>query len=95
MTNALIIGAGGGGMAAAIEAHDAGAEVQIVEAAEKPGGSTAMSAGVISAAGTHVQREAGVEGDSVEGLIAHYMAITQHRLEPRLVRTLREGTLTT
>jgi phytoene dehydrogenase-like protein len=67
MTNVLIIGAGGGGMAAAIEAHDAGAEVQIVEAAEKPGGSTAMSAGVIYAAGTHVQREAGVEGDKCRG----------------------------
>jgi fumarate reductase flavoprotein subunit len=88
----VIVGAGGGGMAAAIEAHDAGAEVVIVEAADKPGGSTAMSAGVIYAADTHVQREAGIEGDTVEAQIQHYMTVTQWLLEPRLVRTLLEGT---
>jgi succinate dehydrogenase/fumarate reductase flavoprotein subunit len=92
MSEVLIVGAGGGGMAAAIEAHDAGAKVQIVEAAEKPGGSTAMSAGVIYAADTDVQREAGIEGDSVEDQIDHYMAVTQFLLEPRLVRALLEGT---
>src|SRR5215470_11608318 len=92
MTEVLIVGAGGGGMAAAIEAYDAGAKVEIVEAAEKPGGSTAMSAGVIYAADTDVQREAGIKSDSVEDQIDHYMAITQWLLERRLVRALLEGT---
>jgi fumarate reductase flavoprotein subunit len=87
-----IVGAGGGGLAAAIEAHDAGASVLILEATDRPGGSTAMSAGVIYAADTDVQRAAGVEGDTVEAQFEYYMAVTQWRLEPRLIRTLLEGT---
>ena len=78
-------------MAAAIEAQECGADVLLVEAAERPGGSTAMSAGVIYAADTEVQRAAGVEGDSVEAQIEYYMAVTQWLLEPRLIRSLLEG----
>ncbi|MBU2647493.1 FAD-binding protein [bacterium] len=41
----LIVGYGGAGSAAAIEAHDAGAEVLILESTEKGGGNTAVSFG--------------------------------------------------
>src|SRR5204863_8524768 len=58
----------------------------------RPGATTSMSAGVIYAADTDVQRAAGVEGDSVEAQIEYYMAVTQWLLERRLVRTLLEGT---
>lgn len=57
----LIVGAGACGLVAALTANDAGAEVLVVEADAAPSGSTALSAGLIPAAGTRFQREAGIE----------------------------------
>jgi len=64
----LIIGAGACGMIAALAAHEAGQEVLVVEADALPSGSTALSAGLIPAAGTRFQREAGI--DDTPGLFA-------------------------
>lgn len=44
-TDVLIAGFGGAGAAAAIEAHDAGAKVLILEKLEAGGGNTSVSAG--------------------------------------------------
>ncbi|MEM9140810.1 MAG: FAD-dependent oxidoreductase, partial [Pseudomonadota bacterium] len=56
----LIIGAGACGMVAALAAKADGAEVLVIEADPVPAGSTALSAGLIPAAGTKLQAEAGV-----------------------------------
>ncbi|MCY4300601.1 MAG: FAD-dependent oxidoreductase [Aestuariivita sp.] len=56
----LVIGAGASGMVAALSANDAGSEVLVVEADPAPGGSTALSAGLIPAAGTYFQKAAGI-----------------------------------
>lgn len=85
----LVVGGGGAGMAAAIEAADAGASVVVLEAGPKPGGSTALSAGVFYAAGTSTQRDADIE-DSPERLFHHYMTLNQWNLEPWLVRRFCE-----
>lgn len=61
----LIIGAGAAGMVAALSAKDAGGEVLVLEADAVPSGSTALSAGLIPAAGTSFQKAAGIE-DSPE-----------------------------
>ena len=53
----LILGAGGTGLSAACAAAEAGAKVIVVDADEKSGGTTAMSGGVIQAAGTQWQKE--------------------------------------
>lgn len=60
----LIVGAGAGGLVAALAAQDAGREVLVVEADAQPSGSTALSAGLIPAAGTRFQREAGITDDA-------------------------------
>ena len=57
----LVIGAGAGGLSAAIAAHDAGGTVAIVEKAERPGGNSALSTGSIPGAGTRYQADAGIE----------------------------------
>ena len=57
----LIIGAGACGMVAALAAHEAGREVLILDRDPLPSGSTALSAGLIPAAGTRFQRAAGVD----------------------------------
>lgn len=59
----LIIGAGAAGMIAALAAHEAGQDVLLVEADALPSGSTALSAGLIPAAGTRFQTAAGIMDD--------------------------------
>jgi succinate dehydrogenase/fumarate reductase flavoprotein subunit len=69
----VVAGFGGAGAAAAIEAHDAGADVVILEKEARGGGCTRVSMGGIYCAGTSLQKELGVE-DSVEDLRKFYMA---------------------
>ncbi len=59
----LVIGAGACGLTAALSVVDSGGEVLVVEADAVPSGSTALSAGLIPAAGTRFQRDAGIEDD--------------------------------
>lgn len=60
----LIIGAGACGMVAALSAADAGQDVVVLERDPVPSGSTALSAGLIPAAGTSFQAEAGIDDDA-------------------------------
>jgi flavocytochrome c len=91
MTRVLVIGSGGAGLSAALEAVRHGADVTVLEAGGQVGGATARAGGVVYAAGTDVQRAAGVE-DDVDELVAYYMTLTHHQLEPRLLRASAEGT---
>lgn len=86
----IVIGGGGAGMCAAIEASDAGARVALLEADRRLGGSTALSGGVFYAAGTSVQRAAGIVGDSADEMFHYYMTINQYRVEASLARTLSD-----
>ena len=70
----LILGAGGTGLSAACAAAEAGASVIVVDAAEGSGGTTAMSGGVIQAAGTKWQKEfTSFQDDTPEKHAACYM----------------------
>lgn len=60
----LIIGAGACGLVAALAAQEVGREVLVIEADAVPSGSTALSAGLIPAAGTKIQRAAGIDDDA-------------------------------
>lgn len=64
----VIIGAGGAGMAAAIEASDAGANVVILEKMSYAGGNTIRSEGGLNAVETVFQKEKNIE-DSVQSMI--------------------------
>lgn len=59
----LVIGAGGCGLVAALAAHEAGAEVAVVEKLPRLAGNTMLSSGSIPAAGTRFQAEAGITDD--------------------------------
>jgi fumarate reductase flavoprotein subunit len=60
----LVVGAGACGLVAALAARDAGAEVLVLERDSLPRGSTAMSSGLIPAAGTRWQVQIGVHDDA-------------------------------
>ena len=85
-----VIGAGAAGLAAAIEAADAGCSVLVLEAAPSPGGSTELSGGVIYAAGTSVQRAAGIV-DHWQAMYERYLDVNRWDVEPGLARALAEG----
>ena len=69
----VVVGAGAAGLMAALAAQAAGAEVLVVERDHLPRGSTALSAGLIPAAGTRWQRAQGI-ADSAEQFAADVMA---------------------
>ena len=73
--DSVIIGAGGAGLSAAIEAVENGAEkVIILEMTAKAGGALNYTSGSMSAAGTIIQKEEGVQ-DSVEDYVADILRI--------------------
>ncbi len=60
----VIIGAGAAGLVAALAAREAGQAVLLLERDSVPSGSTALSAGLIPAAGTRFQARAGIKDDA-------------------------------
>ncbi len=68
------VGSGGGGMVAALAAHEAGASSIVLEKQELVGGSTAMSGGVLWIPANSVMRAAGVP-DSYDEAMAHFEAV--------------------
>jgi 3-oxo-5alpha-steroid 4-dehydrogenase len=66
-TDVLIVGGGGAGISAAIEAADSGASVIVLEAASEAGGSTVLAGGLIyMGGGTPTQQACGFEDDTEE-----------------------------
>ena len=86
----LVIGAGAGGLVAALAASEGGEDVVIVEADTVPSGSTALSAGLIPAPGTAAQKAAGIEDDATR-FAADIMAKAKGENDPALVAALAGG----
>lgn len=62
-TDVAIVGSGGAGMAAAVEARSAGARVAVLEQAETLGGAAIISGGGCCIAGTPLQESLGIHDD--------------------------------
>lgn len=60
----LVVGAGACGLVSALSVVTAGGECLVIEADAAPSGSTALSAGLIPAAGTRFQKDLGIEDDA-------------------------------
>lgn len=86
-TGTLIIGAGACGLIAALAAHECGQEVLVIEADSIPAGSTALSAGLIPAAGTSLQKKADIQ-DSPELFASDIQRKSKHENSPDLVEKL-------
>jgi fumarate reductase flavoprotein subunit len=86
----VIIGAGACGMVAALAAHEAGQQVLVLERDAIPSGSTALSAGLIPAAGTRFQRAAGI-ADDPETFAADIQRKANGENDPDLVAALARG----
>jgi fumarate reductase flavoprotein subunit len=80
----IVVGGGGAGLAVANEASNRGRSVLLLEAADRIGGSTALSHGVFYAAGSHIQAAAGIE-DNGDAMFRYAMALNQCRMEASVV----------
>jgi len=85
----VVAGFGGAGACAAIEAAAKGASVILLDKAQVPGGSTRLSGGIVYAAGTKLQKQAGIN-DTPEAMFKYLMACGQGRAVPELVRLAAE-----
>src|SRR5215207_5584882 len=70
----VIVGSGGGGLVAALAAHDAGLRPVLIEKQQFVGGSTGMSGGIIWMPNNPLMRAAGVP-DSVEDGLAYFDSV--------------------
>jgi fumarate reductase flavoprotein subunit len=86
----LIIGAGAAGLCAALAAKEAGIEAVVIERDAVPSGSTALSAGLVPAAGTRFQRAKGV-ADSADQLAADIQRKAYGEAPAALVETIVRG----
>jgi 3-oxo-5alpha-steroid 4-dehydrogenase len=92
-TDVAIVGFGGAGGCAAIEAADAGSSVIIFELASASGGSTAMSSAEIymgGNGGTRVQRACGFE-DSTEDMVTYMMMAAGPQADEAKIRNYCEN----
>ena len=86
----VIVGAGGAGMAAAIEATKAGADVLVIDKAMLAGGNTKLSDGAVNASETSVQKELGIE-DTTEGFYNDTFVGGGEYGNPELIKVLVEN----
>ena len=81
----VIIGAGACGLTAALAAQAAGQTPLVIERDPVPRGSTALSAGLIPAAGTRFQRAAGIDDDDAALFAADIQAKAKGEADPAIV----------
>ena len=86
----LIIGGGACGLIAALAVHAGGCEAVIVERDPIPAGSTALSSGMIPAAGTRQQAALNID-DSAQLFARDIMAKTKNQTDAAMVAAICEA----
>ncbi len=90
----IIVGAGGAGLAAAVEATTLGATAIVLEKMPVIGGSSAICGGALTFAGTDMQAENNIK-DSKELLYKDFMTVGQNVNVPELVQAYVDNQLET
>lgn len=86
----VVVGAGGCGLVAALAASRGGGRVLVLEKGKETGGNTALSTGLIPAAGTRFQRAAGILDDTPGLMAGDIFRKNGHRSDPALTVRLCE-----
>lgn len=86
----LIVGAGAAGLCAALAAKEAGVGAVVIERGAVPAGSTALSAGLIPAAGTRFQSAKGI-ADSPQLFAADIQRKAHNEADPAVVEVVAQG----
>ena len=88
----LVVGGGGAGLTAAIEAADAGANVMLIEKMPRVGGNTLISGAEYAAPGNWLQKAQGIE-DSADLMYEDTLKGGDNENDPALVRVLADNAL--
>lgn len=83
--DAIVVGGGGSGMAAAIRLQELGKNVILVEKTYRLGGSISVSGGNQVVQGSALQQEAGVTDDSADSMIEDFQANGENLCVPELI----------
>lgn len=83
-TDIVILGAGAAGLAAALAAHEAGANVQVFEKGAQVGGTAAISGGIIWMPQNTHGAAAGI-ADSREDAMAYFMSLDHGDIDPDIL----------
>jgi fumarate reductase flavoprotein subunit len=86
----IIVGAGAAGLCAGLAAKEAGIDAVVMERDDVPSGSTALSAGLIPAAGTRFQRDKGIV-DSPDLFAADIQRKAKGEADRAVVETVATG----
>ena len=86
----LVVGAGAAGLCAALAAKEEGVEAVVVERDAVPSGSTALSAGLVPAAGTRLQQAKGI-ADSPQLFAADIQRKAKGEADPAVVEAVAQG----
>lgn len=86
----LVVGSGVGGMVAALQAHERGGRVLVIEKSATYGGSSARSGGGLWIPNNHLMPAAGVADSAVDAL-AYLRATTRNVVAPDRLRALVDG----
>lgn len=94
VVDVVVIGAGACGLCAALAAQEQGMQVLVLERDRVPSGSTALSTGLIPAAGTRLQREKGIEDDA-ELFFEDIMGKAKGQTDPAMAMVIARGSAPT
>ena len=86
----IIVGAGAAGLCAALAAKESDIDAVVIERDDVPSGSTALSAGLIPAAGTRFQRDKGI-ADSPDLFAADIQRKAKGEADRVVVETVAAG----
>ena len=89
-----VIGAGACGCSAALAANERGAGVLLIERDDPPTGSTSLSGGQIPAAGTKLQKAAGIV-DTPENFAEEILEKARHQTDPEMALAVSRGSTVT
>ena len=89
----VVIGAGGAGFSAAIEAHNAGAKVVLIEKMPQVGGNSLISGAEMNAARNWIQPRLGILDDSAERHADDTFKGGDAKGDPAVIKTLAQGAL--
>ncbi len=82
----LVVGSGAAGLTAALAAHEAGAQVALIEKSDKIGGASAVSGGVLWVPNNHHMGELGIS-DSREEAVCYATRLADGRGDNELIET--------
>lgn len=87
----LAIGSGGGGMTAALTAHEYGLDTLVIEKADVYGGTTALSGGVIWIPNNHHMASAKIDDSEEEALVYLEQVVSDDVPKPRLHAYIKQS----